>query len=112
MDNSWVLAIVLTLIASSGFWSIIQIFINNHIEKKSDMAKMILGLGHDRIVQSCQTYIDRGYITINEYDDLHNYLYKPYTKLGGNGSAKKMIEEVERLPFRPNEITGKEKENE
>lgn len=31
---------------------------------------------------------------------VNDYLYAPYEKMGGNGSAKRMMEEVRRLPIR------------
>ena len=60
---------------------------------------MLLGLGHDRIVFLGSAYIERGSITQDEYENLHDYLYKPYLALGGNGTAKKVMAEVERLPL-------------
>ena len=57
---------------------------------------MLIGLGHDRIMFLGMTYIDRGYITKDEYENL----YKPYEKLGGNGSAKRIMAEVDKLPIR------------
>jgi len=54
------------------------------------------------------TYLDRGYILKDEYDDLVKYLYKPYSAFGGNGLAEKVFEEVKELPIRrstPLEVT-------
>lgn len=104
------LTVIITLIGSGGFWSVLQIFINNRIERKSDTTKMILGLGHDRIMQLCQIYISRGWITMGEYEDLMKYLYKPYIKLGGNGSAEKMMAEIDKLPVRPDKMKGEHNE--
>lgn len=61
---------------------------------------MLLGLAHDRIMSLCMTYIERKYITSDEYENLYEYLYKPYEKLGGNGSAKRVMNEVNKLPIR------------
>ena len=44
-------------------------------------------------------YIKRKSITKDEYENLHEYLYKPYAALGGNGTAKRIMAEVERLPL-------------
>jgi len=46
------------------------------------------------------TYIQRGWITQDEYESLHEYLYAPYLKMGGNGSAARIMCEVDKLPFR------------
>jgi len=59
-------------------------------------------------VHLCMTYLDRGYILKDEYDDLVKYLYKPYSAFGGNGLAEKVFEEVKELPIRrstPLEVT-------
>lgn len=58
---------------------------------------MLIGLGHDRIVNLGKMYIERGYITLDEYENLYEYLYKPYEKMGGNGSAKRIMDEVKQL---------------
>ena len=39
------------------------------------------------------------YITQDEYENLYEYLYSPYIKMGGNGSAKRVMQEVEKLPI-------------
>jgi hypothetical protein len=48
---------------------------------------------------SHQRYIERGWITQDEYENLHDYLYKPYEEMGGNGSAKKVMQEINKLPI-------------
>lgn len=53
------------------------------------------------------SYIDRGWITQDEYENLHDYLYKPYEKMGGNGSAKKVMSEVNKLPIHKSTYTQK-----
>lgn len=58
---------------------------------------MLIGLAHDRIIYLGMAYIERGYITQDEYENLYEYLYKPYEKLGGNGSAKRIMTEVDQL---------------
>lgn len=61
---------------------------------------MLLGLGHVKIIETCEKYIVRGYIRQDEYDSLYNYLYLPYKELGGNGTAERMVNEVKKLPIR------------
>lgn len=62
--------------------------------------QMILGLGHDIIVTKGEQYIKRGCITKDEYENLNEYLYQPYLKMGGNGTAKKIMSEIEKMPLR------------
>ena len=40
------------------------------------------------------------YVTRAEYENLNEYLFQPYHKLGGNGTAERIMKEVERLPLR------------
>lgn len=91
--------------ASSGFWAWVQ----SRGNKKSASNQMLLGLGHDRIIYLCDKYIDRGWISSDEYDNLRNYLYEPYVKLGGNGTAKRMMEIVEKLPTKVIEYSSEGK---
>lgn len=90
--------IICAVFASSGFWAIIE----KHRDNKDAKTQMILGLGHDRIIQLCKVYIKQGYITSDDYENLHDYLYKPYEAMGGNGTAKRLMEEVKKLPVSPN----------
>lgn len=96
MNDQIIIAIISGALASSGLWTFIMTIIQN----KSATAKMVRGLGHDRIIYLGETYIKRGYITVDEYDNLVNYLYLPYKKLGGNGTAEKIVEDVKKLPIR------------
>lgn len=93
--ETW-LQIVLAVFASSGLWTFLQMLLN----RKSARVRMLLGLGHDKIIYLCSKYIDRGWITNDEFEDLYKYLYEPYVKMGGNGTAKRLMAEVERLPIR------------
>lgn len=90
------LTVLVAVIASSGFWA----FMQKRTDKKDAKTEMIVGLGHDRIVALGMVYIERGCITQDEYENLHEYLYKPYEKLGGNGSAKRIMNEVNKLPIK------------
>lgn len=90
--------IVCAVIASGGFWTYLQ----KKDSRKDAKTEVLLGLGHDRIVYLGMHYIERGYITKDEYENLYEYLYKPYEKLGGNGSAKRVMTEVNKLEIRSN----------
>ena len=89
-------SVILALIGSTGLWS----YIAKHTENKDAKSRMILGLGHDRIVTLGMKYIRRGWITQDEYEDLDTYLYQPYCGMGGNGSAKRVMDEVKNLPIK------------
>lgn len=96
--DSWIqmaLTVVCAVIASSGFWAYIQ----KRSEKKDVKTQMLVGLAHDRILFLGMRYIERGSITRDEYENLYEYLYRPYEKMGGNGSAKRVMQEVNKLPI-------------
>lgn len=89
------LTVFSSVLASSGLWA----YIAKRAEKKDVKTEMLIGLGHDRIMYLGMSYIDRGWITSDEYENLYEYLYKPYEKMGGNGSAKRIMNEVNKLPI-------------
>lgn len=98
MDPFWekFITVFVAVMASGGFWA----FITKLLERKDVKTRVLIGLGHDRIMYLGGEYIKRGYISPDEYENLHEYLYKPYEKLGGNGSAKRIMNEVEKLPIK------------
>ena len=93
--SDW-LQILIAVLASSGFWTLIT----KLTDRKDVKNQMLVGLAHDRILYLGMAYVERGYITQDEYENLHDYLYVPYEKMGGNGSAKRVMNEVEKLPIK------------
>lgn len=113
-ETDLTLAVVFAILASSGFWAFITVIVQKHLENKYSVSsrmsverEMLIGLAHDRILSLGMKYIQRGYITRDEYENINQYLYEPYSKLGGNGSAKKIMEELNKLPIRACLITEK-----
>ena len=91
------ITVVTSVMASGGFWTYLQ----NRREKKNSRTKMILGLGYDRIIALGMKYIDRGWITQDEYENLEKYIYEPYSKLRpDDGSVRRIMQEVNTLPMR------------
>lgn len=88
--------VVSSMLGSAGLWS----FLASRTAKNSWSNQMLIGLAHDRIIELGMKYIERGYITQDEYENLNNYLYTPYKGLGGNGSATRIMNEVDKLPIR------------
>lgn len=103
MDDSAQLMNILQLIitglaaigASSGFW----IFVDRKRNNREAMNKLLIGLAHDRIVFLAMKYIERGFITQEEHENLYEFLYCPYKDLGGNGSAIRLMGAINRLPL-------------
>ena len=90
-----ILTIITALLTSSGLWA----FLGSRLEKNSAERELIVGIGHIEIVFFGMQFLDRGWITRDEYDTMQE-LYKPYVKLGGNGSGTKIMKEIENLPIR------------
>lgn len=96
--SEWIktaITILLAFVGSAGFWG----FLEARRKKNDANTRLLVGMAHDRIVYLGMKYIERGCITKDEYENLNDYLYEPYAAAGGNGSAKKVMEEVHKLPF-------------
>lgn len=105
--ESWIqiiITLVCSLAASSGFWA----FVTMKLSRNDVKTQMLIGLAHDRIMYLGMGYIERGWITQDEYENLYEYLYKPYEKMGGNGSAKRVMGEVDKLPIRKADFSRRE----
>lgn len=97
-----VTTVLSSLLASAGFWAIIE----RRFSRRSNHTALLLGLAHDRIVELSMKYIERGYLTTDEHENLMEYLYNPYRDEGGNGTAKRLISMVDELPVRSFLING------
>ena len=86
------------VLASSGFWAYMQ----KRRDAKDVKTKVLIGLAHDRIIELGMKYIERGWITRDEYENLNDYLYAPYKEMGGNGSAERVMTDVRKLPIHDN----------
>lgn len=69
--------------------------------------ELLIGLAHNELIQLGLIYITRGWITQDEYENLTVYLYKPYLALGGNGTVKRLMTEVDKLPIRKDKFLDK-----
>lgn len=108
------LSVAAIIFASSGFWAFMQFLLSKKHFKSDDVAevksdvkalsKVVKGLSRYRIIEVCNGYADRGYITDDEYSDIYNGLWLPYHDgLHGNGAAQRAMERVKRLPRRDEE---------
>ena len=92
-----VVTIVIAIFGTSGFWAMIERKRSRHDLNK----RLLIGLAHDRIVSLSLRYIRRGHIFQDEYENLHDFLFKPYIEMGGNGTAARLMIEVDKLPIKP-----------
>ena len=98
-----IVTVICAVLASSGFWAFLQSRRDKKEAKKNKedpASRILLGLGHDRIIYLCMHYIDRGWISNDEYADLKKYLYEPYKAMGGNGGAERLMADIEKLPVK------------
>lgn len=104
MSEAVIIAII-TAISSSGICSLI-VYLLQRKDKETGVekikTKMLLGIAHSCMISTGDAYIKRGWISHAEYDELNEYLYKPYKALGGSGTAslEKVMEDVEKLQFK------------
>lgn len=89
----FVIAIIAAVFASTGLWQFILYKIQRRDKKSDAMTKLMLGIAHSYIMEQSANFINRGYITKDEYGDFMKYLYNPYLELGGDGTAEKVVEE-------------------
>lgn len=97
--DTWVPVVVTsvsTVLASSGMWTWLQKKHNN----QSATNRLLMGLAYDKITNRGMEYIKRGWISKDEYEDFHKYLFEPYKDFGGNGVAERIMAEVSKLPLR------------
>ena len=60
------------------------------------MSYGLLALLHDNVFQSCMYFINKGSISCDELENLE-YLYKGYSRLGGNGTCETLMNKVRLL---------------
>lgn len=101
MSSEVVVSIVLAIFASSGFWAWLTSIYNNRSNKKTIERRALLGLLHEQVIERCDKYISQGWISIQDYEDLTNYIYKPYRDLGGNGTGEALYNRVSSLKNAP-----------
>ena len=108
IDSDDIIQIIITVfcsvLASSGFWA----YLTSRSNKDNCESRLMRGIAHNLIIQDGMRYINRGYITKDEYADFMKYLYEPYESLGGNGLAKRVFDQVKNLPLRSSPPTNDE----
>lgn len=108
MGEQQLITLIVAMFASTGFWAFVKTIYEHRCEKKKeeknkvsyelvkDLQTAILGVMHTMIFSLGNEYVRRGSITFDEYDNFM-VLYKPYEKLKGNGTGKKIKKEIEKL---------------
>lgn len=116
--RDFISSIVLAIFASSGFFQLLMLMYQTREKEKerkrmeetekklisvkdfNALCRCVTGIAMFRIAREAKRYIDKGYVTSEEYHTLKHNLYEPYVALGGNGLATKFMQEVEELPMK------------
>ena len=109
MSTAIVVAII-AAVSSSGVMSLVIFLLQRHDRKKeaereneSVQTKMLLGLGHDKVLYLTDKYVKRGSITLKEKRNLE-FLVAPYFDLGGNGDCRIGYDACQKLPVVSDEV--------
>lgn len=81
---------------SSGFWAWYA-----HREKnQSASIRLLMGLASVELSQRGMSYVERGWITKDEFEEFRILFYEPYKAIGGNGLVDRIMHAVENLPLK------------
>ena len=75
-------------------------FCYKHLQKKVQehefLKEGLIAILHDRLIQSGMFFLDKGEITLLEFDNFKS-MYEAYHKLGGNGTGTEIYERIVEL---------------
>ena len=92
---------VTALLGGSGIWARLK----TKTDRNDSEDKLLLQVARNQLVSQGRFYLDRGYITMDEYEEYESE-YDIYSRLGGNGLARRVFKQVDELPILPNGIDG------
>lgn len=103
-ETQMLITAIVSAVTSSGVMSLIIYLLQRHDKKKeleaantSAQSRMLIGLGHDRLIYLTDRFVRRGSITLKEKRNLE-FLYSPYRDMGGNGDCKIGYDACQQLP--------------
>lgn len=104
METNIVFTALVSALTSSGVMSLVIYLLQrrDRIKERESanttaQSRMLLGLGHDKIIYLTDKFVSRGAITLKEKRNL-DFLYKPYADLGGNGDCLIGYDACQKLP--------------
>ncbi len=107
MGEQELITLIVAMFASTGFWAFARTVYEHICEKKreaknkvdpkliDDIRNALLGVMHTMIFSLGHEYLAQDEITLEQYDNFF-VLYNPYEKLGGNGTGKRLKDEIVR----------------
>ena len=92
MENNIIVSVILSVIASSGFWSFLMFFISQKKENVSIEKKTLQALTRNELLKEYKKFKKEGL----DIDDKANFenLYNCYHNLGKNGVMDNIYSEV------------------
>lgn len=75
-----------------------KLVVQNTEKRFQVLERAMIAIQHDRIYSLTEEYLTRGYVTLDELDNL-DYLYNSYKEQGGNGSGERRYILVQKLPI-------------
>lgn len=93
---------ITALLGGSGLWA----WVKTKADHNNNAAKLLLSVSRNQLITLGRGYIERGYITMDEYEE-YEAEYQIYSALGGNGLARHIFELVDELPMMPTGIDGR-----
>lgn len=94
--------ILSALFGAPGIWA----WAKTKADHNNAATKLALIVSKNQLIALGRTYLDRGYITMDEYEE-YEAEYNIYSVLGGNGLARRVFKQVDDLPIMPNNIDGR-----
>lgn len=93
---------ITALLGGSGIWA----WAKAKTDHNNNADKLLLSVSRNQLITLGRGYIDRGYITMDEYEEFEAE-YQIYSALGGNGLARRIFKQVDELPIMPDGIDGR-----
>ena len=97
------ITILVAVLGSTALSQLITFFVTRHDTRKAkedeELANIVDGvkaLLHDSIFSTAVECLNKGEITTHEYENL-KIKYGAYSKLGGNGTGKALMEKVQEI---------------
>lgn len=83
-----IIAIVVAIFASTGFWTLMQTIYQNRSKKIKAEQILMTGLARSEIIRLADEYIGRGTISTAEYTEFTQFCEAYVSLPGGNGGGK------------------------
>ena len=94
--------LITTVLSGPGIWA----WAKTRTTRNKSEDRLLLKVAKNQLVTQGREYLNRGYITMDEYEEYESE-YQVYSNLGGNGLARRIFEQVDDLPMMPSDIEGR-----